>query len=178
MVQDEAPRGKPAVDAAVVVREVLPGYTPPVRGLHGVVHWARVLENGLRLAEITGADLEVVTLFALFHDARRRNEDHDPGHGQRGAELARSLRGSLIHLSDAGFELLHHACSRHTAGMTAGDVTVQTCWDADRLDLGRVGVVPHPPLLCTDAARRLIGWAHVRAVNGYEPEFVSKAWGF
>src|ERR1041385_5536986 len=34
MVQDEAPRGKPAVDAAVVVREVLPGYTPPVRGLH------------------------------------------------------------------------------------------------------------------------------------------------
>jgi uncharacterized protein len=33
------------------------------------------------------------------------------------------------------------------------DVTVMTCWDADRLDLGRVGMVPEAQYLCTDAAK-------------------------
>ena len=54
----------------------------------------RVLENGLRIAEANGADREVVTLFALFHDSRRVNEDEDDGHGLRGAEFARSLRAT------------------------------------------------------------------------------------
>jgi uncharacterized protein len=30
---------------------------------------------------------------------------------------------------------------------------VQTCWDADRLDLGRVGIIPRPDRLCTEEAR-------------------------
>jgi uncharacterized protein len=33
------------------------------------------------------------------------------------------------------------------------DVTIQTCWDADRLDLGRVGTKPNPTYLGTAAAR-------------------------
>ena len=28
------------------------------------------------------------------------------------------------------------------------------CWDADRLDLARVGIDPHPDYLCTALARR------------------------
>ena len=60
-----------APDTAMLVREILRGYRLPVRGTHGVVHWARVLENGLRVAELNGADTRVVTLFALFHDSRR-----------------------------------------------------------------------------------------------------------
>jgi hypothetical protein len=50
--------------------EILRGYALPVRGDHGAVHWARVLENGLRVADAIGADREVVALFALFHDSR------------------------------------------------------------------------------------------------------------
>jgi hypothetical protein len=38
------------------------GKVPLPRAEH---HWARVLENGLRLASATGANPEVVTLFAL-----------------------------------------------------------------------------------------------------------------
>jgi uncharacterized protein len=140
-------------DAPAILRAILAGYALPVRGDHGVVHWARVLENGLRLGEAVGADLEVVRLFALFHDSRRVSEFRDEGHGLRGGDFARTLRGSLVHLDDARFELLHEACRRHTDGGTTGEATLLACWDADRLDLGRVGIRPRPELLCTDAAR-------------------------
>ncbi len=159
-----------------IIREILENYTLPVRGDHGVAHWARVLENGRRLAAVTGAKIEVVTLFALFHDSRRVNEYTDFGHGHRGAIYARSLRGKLVHLDDTNFELLFEACRLHTDGLTDGDITLQTCWDADRLDLGRVGIAPEPDLLCTDAARGLLDWAHARASLGHEPDFVAGDW--
>jgi uncharacterized protein len=135
------------------------------------------LENGLRLAKKTGAKVEVVQLFAVFHDSRRVNEGHDPGHGRRGAELAAALRGDWFNLSDADLDLLYEACAGHTDGGTDGDTTVQTCWDADRLDLGRVGTVPDPKRLCTTAARRLIRWADGRACSEIVPEWVSEEWG-
>lgn len=165
------------IDQAAIVRRILSGYALPPRGDHGVTHWARVLENGLRLAETTGAEAAVVTLFALFHDSRRVNELTDPGHGRRGAALAREWRGTMFELDDAGLALLVDACERHTDGRVEGDVTLQACWDADRLDLGRVGIAPKPSLLCTEAARELLPWAHARALRRHEPPFVSASWG-
>ncbi len=165
------------MNTGTIVQEVLNQYALPVRGRHGVVHWARVLENGLRLAESTGADVQIVTLFALFHDSRRINEKLDQGHGLRGGEFAQTLRTKLFDLDGQKFELFFQACHFHTDGKIEGDVTLQTCWDADRLDLGRVGITPKPELLCTDAARGLIEWANQRAVSGFEPEVVPKVWG-
>jgi uncharacterized protein len=164
-------------DRAAILRRILAEYELPWRGDHGVVHWARVLENGLRIASATEADSEVVTLFALFHDSQRVNEDEDVGHGWRGAELARALRGELVFLDDDRFELLYEACRLHTDGLTDGDPTLQACWDADRLDLGRVGITPARKRLCTEAARDLLNWAHDRAVRQYEPSAVLAAWG-
>src|SRR5262245_3558974 len=82
--------------------------------VHGPDHWRRVERNGLILSERTGADVIVVRLFALFHDSRRVNDCWDDGHGARGAEFARALRGSLFELSDHQFEILHYACTWHT----------------------------------------------------------------
>jgi uncharacterized protein len=164
-------------DYPAIMKAILDDYALPVRGDHGVVHWARVIENGLRIAGDIGADNEVVTLFALFHDSRRVNEYRDDGHGLRGGEFAHSLRGSLVHLDDRRFELLFEACRLHTDGHLEGDATLQACWDADRLDLGRVGITPHPHRLCTDAARGILNWSHERAIMGFVPEQVLAGWG-
>jgi uncharacterized protein len=163
----------------LIIQAVLEDYALPWGGDHGVTHWARVLENGLRLAGETGANVEVVQLFALLHDSRRVNEATDPDHGPRAAGFASSLRGRLFDLPDHEFRLLHRACAGHTYERTHADVTVQTCWDADRLDLGRVGITPHPSRLCTEAARRpeTIKWADGRATFRVVPEFVRDEWG-
>ena len=50
-------------------------------------------------------------------------------------------------------DLLHFACEHHSVGMSQGDVTVLTCWDADRLDLGRIGITPRAKYMGTEAAR-------------------------
>jgi len=146
--------------------------------IHGVAHWARVLENGMRLSVLTGARLQVVRLFAVFHDSKRVNDDHDPNHGRRGAAFAAKLRGTLFQMSDEDFELLRIACAEHTGGKTLADVTIQTCWDADRLDLGRVGIRPEPQRLCTGAAKdpAIISWAYQRSVTQFEPSIVKKEW--
>jgi uncharacterized protein len=122
-------------------------------GIHGVAHWARVRRNGLIVAARTGADALVVELFAFVHDACRFNDGHDPDHGRRAAEFALWLRGRCFEVSDVQFALLAYACERHSDGLTEADVTVQACWDADRLDLGRVGIRPAPRYLCTAPAR-------------------------
>lgn len=164
-------------DHRAIIAAILSDYDVPSQGHHGVLHWARVTANGLRIAENNGADTEVVKLFAFFHDARRVNEHIDNDHGQRGGDLARSLRGSLIHLDDSRFELLYEACRLHTHGLAEGDATIGACWDADRLDLGRVGITPCGERLCTEPGRSLVSWAHRRAVNGYAPEEILGEWG-
>lgn len=135
-------------------------------GIHGAPHWARVRENGLRLADLTGANPRVIELFAFLHDSRRLNDGRDPAHGARAAEFVRILAGSEFDLEPNELELLVGACHGHSDGLTVGDITVLTCWDADRLDLGRVGIAPDPARLCTEAARdpKILDWAYRRSV--------------
>jgi len=142
-------------------------YALPLDGLHGASHWERVRENGLRLLPVTGARRDVVELFSVLHDSCRADEGRDLEHGARAAEFAKTLLGSVFDLDTDGFRLLLEACTGHTHGHTQGDITILTCWDADRLDLGRVGIRPHPSKLCTDAARdpATLAWAYARSVG-------------
>ncbi|MBN1886906.1 MAG: hypothetical protein JW850_02915 [Thermoflexales bacterium] len=162
-----------------LIHTILTGYAQARDGIHGPIHWARVLENGLRLARLTGARIQVVQLFAVFHDAKRVTESLDHGHGQRGADYAASLRGVLFDLSDQDFELLYAACRYHTDGLMEGDITLQTCWDADRLDLGRANIAPRPQRLCTQAAQDpdVIQWAEQRSRAGFVPPIIHGEWG-
>jgi uncharacterized protein len=132
-------------------------------GFHGKDHWVRVLENARELAAETGANLRVVELFSVLHDSQRENEDYDPQHGPRAAEYARSLHSVWFELGACELEFLVEACTYNSDGLTEADLTVRACWDADRLDLGRVGVRPDPRFLCTSYAKR--------------PEVLSAAYG-
>jgi len=129
--------------------------------IHGPSHWKRVEQIGLRIAEQTGADPEIVRLFSVFHDSCRMSEGHDPKHGLRGAKLAASLRGSSYEIDEARFKTLEFACIHHTDGLLSTDASIGTCWDADRLDLPRVGVIPVRGLMSTTVAKEetLFQWA-------------------
>lgn len=166
-------------DLKPLVSIILEKYALSRHGTHGVGHWARVLENGLRLAEGTDVNTEIVSLFAVFHDARRINEGGDHGHGRRGAELAAELRGTLFEMPDDDFKLLCRACELHTDGGTVAEPVVQVCWDADRLDLGRVGKTVDPARLCTASAKipEMIEWASGRATSRVVPALVESQWG-
>lgn len=138
--------------------------------IHGPGHWARVLENGMRLAPQTGADPVVVSLFAILHDSCRRNDGRDIFHGPRAAKW---VKGMDLEITTSQKRLLIAACAGHTNKLHSIDVTVATCWDADRLDLGRVGSVVNPFFLSTAAARdpAIMAWAQQRAVYGQVPDF-------
>jgi uncharacterized protein len=135
-------------------------------GIHGAAHWARVRYSGLLLARENGAITRVVEIFAFMHDVRRESDGGDPLHGTRGADLAGEIHGRFFELPREELRLLEIACRDHSDGYTEADITVQTCWDADRLDLGRVGIEPDPQYLCTDAAKRgrVIDEAYRRSV--------------
>ena len=137
------------------------------RGIHGVAHWARVRLNGLAMARENGARLDVVELFALLHDSQRHHDGLDRKHGMRGADFTLQLDSELLRLDRPGHEMLTYAVRHHSDGLIEADVTVQTCWDADRLDLGRVGIVPRPERLCTEQARDpvLLDLAYRRSVR-------------
>ena len=123
-------------------------------GIHGAGHWARVRYHGVWLARQLDADVRIPSLFAVLHDSQRQNDDHDPQHGPRAAEYAGWARKrGLFELDDTAFELLQIACTGHSDGHTQADVSVQVCWDADRLDLGRVGIYPDSRRLCTSPAK-------------------------
>jgi len=162
-----------------LLHTILQDYSLPISGCHGVAHWARVLENGRFLCEQNGADIDVVSLFALLHDSRRISETTDPDHGLRAAEYAKRIRGFDFQLDDKAFHLLYRACEGHTHERTHSNLTIQTCWDSDRLDLGRVGVTPDPSRLCTELAKKpeTINWADGRGSMGVVPDFVLEDWG-
>lgn len=133
-------------------------------GIHGVLHWNRVYENGVKLSEQEGVDKDVVQLFSVFHDSQRLNEGRDKDHGTRGGLLAGKLREYFI-LDVDQFDLLVTACQLHTHAQNHDNITVKACFDSDRLDLGRVGITPDPALLCTPLAKSeaTIQWALARS---------------
>jgi uncharacterized protein len=136
-------------------------------GLHGFNHWIRVRENGLRLASLNGANTKVVELFAFTHDICRISDRSDPQHGPRASKFIRSHLINRLDLTPLELDILCEACETHTGGIRHKDLTVKTCWDADRLDLKRAGITPNPILLNTVEARNpeIIQWAMMRSIG-------------
>lgn len=123
---------------------------------HGISHWKRVDKIGLYLSKATKADLAVVSLFAYLHDSRRVDEDYDPEHGLRAAIFARELYDEkLLDLAVGQLDNLIAACKFHSQiEIKPDNITIATCWDADRLDLCRLGATPDHEYLFSNAAKK------------------------
>ena len=100
---------------------------------HGVAHWERVESVGLHLAKQAGADTEIIRLFAL------------------------------LVLDQPRLELLMFACKYHNdRAVHSKNVTVNICWDSDRIDLTRVGLLPSEIQLTTQAGKEYIATSNPR----------------
>lgn len=153
-------RARTAVDCTPIVRKALAVVRPVFQldyshGVHGVPHWSRVWFHGRALAARMDVNPAILAWFAYLHDSQRHNDNHDPMHGHRAADFATRQRraGVIAELSDREFEHLCEAMRLHSDGHTVGEPAILACWDADRLDLGRVGIEPEPDRLCSAPAR-------------------------
>ena len=117
--------------------------------IHGIDHWDRVARNGESL-NVPGADMEVVLCFAYLHDVERDSDGYDEEHGPKAAVLIDQIRDSVLSfLNDKQIGMLKDACTFHTTCHRTGNPTIDACFDSDRLDLGRVGIIPDPARMAT-----------------------------
>lgn len=138
-----------------VWNSVLSEFRGDSSSIHGPAHWKRVEANGLKIAAINHASAVVVRLFAMLHDSQRIDNGDEMKHGQLAAEYVAKLRGRLFDLDDRRFQQLQFACRWHTHGWVSSDPTIGACWDADRLDLTRVGIIPDPDLMSTEPGKEM-----------------------
>ncbi len=125
--------------------------------IHGEGHWQKVHENGQEVGKTCGADLEVVSLFAILHDCCRQDDGDDPEHGLRAARFTAEISPQyLTYLSREQLAVLLFAIANHTAAGTTNDPTLGTCLDADRLEYGRDGSKLEAKYMSTDAAKRKV----------------------
>jgi uncharacterized protein len=121
---------------------------------HGIDHWVRVERNGLWLAgQLPGVDTLVMRCFSALHDCQRHDDGYDPEHGPR---AARFIEEMSLALEADQLDRLLTAVRTHTYDwILQEDLTIQVCHDADRLDIGRVGIRPHPKFFYTAPAKAL-----------------------
>ena len=143
-----------AVRAFAIRHSKLGGHT-----IHGIDHWDRVARNGESL-NVPGADMVVVLCFAYLHDVERDSDGYEVEHGPKAAELIDQIRDSLLgFLDDKQIGLLKDACTFHTTVPRTGNPTIDTCFDSDRLDLPRAGIMPDPNKMATkEGAERASQW--------------------
>ena len=158
---------KEPYDRQGLISEIRRQFRIDWNGYHGASHWARVLNHGLKVGAEAGADLLVVELFAFLHDSQRHDEYRDIHHGSRAADYIRSINGRFFDLQASRLAKLCEAATDHSGGGVHPDPTIQTCWDADRLDLGRVGIKPDAKYLSSHAAAHIepayalsLKWVH------------------
>lgn len=147
--------------------------------IHGPSHWRAVGAVAAELAGVLdaappadakptpGPDRDLLLLFALLHDAKREDDGRDLQHGPRAALLLDELRAEdVIAVDDLRAAVLREALHDHTNGTLSSDPTIGTCWDADRLLIGRVGMTPDARFCSTHEGRRRAIAGELPALDG------------
>ena len=76
--------------------------------------------------------------------------------GDHAAKWIEELRTTYLKdVSEKEIELLKEACRLHTIVHKTGNPTIDACFDADRLDLWRVNIIPDPERLATEKGKAI-----------------------
>jgi uncharacterized protein len=140
--------------------------------MHGFAHSARVERNAQVLAKhyLLREDVRIaMNVFAYYHDLQRDNDGSDTVHGKRASQHLKDVRKVAVHYpSDELFDKLCFACENHTTMLRSGDVFIDICFDADRLDLPRIGTTLDPSRMATR-----IGAHFAENMDVYRVEFLN-----
>ena len=82
--------------------------------------------------------------------------------------LAETEKELGLDITQEQFDKLYHACRMHTHERATDDATINTCYDADRLDLGRVGIPLDPEKMATTSGKKLARAARAQNVSVYQ----------
>jgi uncharacterized protein len=146
--------------------------------LHGPRHWIHVWRLGRELsvrARLDEKQSRCVDAFALFHDLGRQDDGLDPEHGTRSAAIFMKCATRLItDLTEFEAEIISLAIRWHSKVTSIHDndgkrwpttddwsikrvrEVMAVCWDADRLDLLRLGIPADPAKMSTAVWRSIV----------------------
>ena len=139
-----------------IINKIQKDTTVKWRTVHGIDHWERVAEYGCIIARHEKLNERILVLFGYFHDCKRHSDGRDPDHGPRAAEYVATFSAEELGLSEVDHQRLIIACRHHTYECETKDITIKACWDADRLDIGRIGFRTDPKKLFTRTAKSIV----------------------
>lgn len=144
--------------------EQLRDYVLFTSDIHGERHWSHVNHIGGKLADLMKLNpiqKRCVEVFAMTHDLARRDDGGGNEHAIEGAEYFSSELVTLFpDIDDLQVDIITSAIKHHSDGVCSEEAfhmghfshisgfgediikTVGCCWDADRLDLIRLGILP------------------------------------
>ncbi|MCP3900702.1 MAG: hypothetical protein GY707_13420 [Desulfobacteraceae bacterium] len=139
-----------------IIKKIKQGLHVPSGSIHAESHWNRVAAFGELIAEKEKLNKHLIKLFAYFHDSKRFTDGTDPNHGHRAAEYIKTFTLNELGINKKEQEQLIFACRYHTYEEKTEDRDILACWDSDRLDLPRAGIVIDPDRLFTKTAKNIL----------------------
>jgi uncharacterized protein len=121
--------------------------------VHGYEHARRVGLFAEILAWQYGADMFAAVVAAYCHDCARENDGPDPGHGARSWQRCAGVLRDLF--PGLPMKALRLAIEDHSLGSTTQAPLIASLWDADRIDLMRLGYELDPLRFSRPEALRL-----------------------
>ena len=149
---------------------------------HGFLHSKYVEAFGLLMVEEYAkeniiVDKDVVQWFAYLHDIMNNGINND-NHGEKAANYIDEVRNIYLQdLSESQIEKLKKACALHSTTIATGDITIDVCFDADRLDSPKFDRVTDPEKMATRIGKDL-AHARIDALRLYVKPFVRDLFQF
>lgn len=120
--------------------------------IHGIDHLRQVAYWAGRFAISIGACMKTAIIGGYLHDCAREDDGGGTNHVDESAKLANRIIEKYWH--DINVEKIHEAIFHHADGFVSDDPIVGCIWDADRMTLTRLGIMPKLEFLSTTIAKR------------------------